>query len=128
MPKLIIVSVLILVIQFQIFAQQELPDTVGVGGLNWFAYPIIFYSPETNLAFGAGGVISFTLSEKLKSKPSSMTASGYYSINNQYDITIQPEVYVAEDKLKIWSKFNYGNIFDYFFGVGNRSKEIENQK
>ena len=111
-----------------IIAQEELPDTIGVGGFNWFAYPFIFYSPETNLAFGAGGVISFTLSEKLKSKPSSITASGYYSINNQYDVTIQPEVYVAEDKLKIWSKFNYGSIFDYFFGVGNRTEEIENER
>jgi len=128
MLKLIIVSVLILTFQFRIIAQEELPDTIGVGGLNWFAYPFVFYSPETSLAFGAGGVISFTLSEKLKSKPSSITASGYYSINNQYDFTIQPEIYLAEDKYKVWSKFNYGKIFDYFFGVGNRSEEIENEK
>jgi outer membrane protein assembly factor BamA len=107
---------------------SEDPDTVGVGGVNWFAYPFAFYSPETSLAFGAGGIISFKLSDKFGSKPSSITASGYYTINNQYDLTIQPEVYFAEDKIKVWSKFNYGRIFDFFYGVGNCSPEIENDR
>ena len=84
----------------RINAQDEDPDTVGVGGFNWFAYPFVFFTPETNWAFGAGGVISFKLSDKDKSKPSSVTASGYYSVNSQFDITIQPEMYFAEDKLK----------------------------
>lgn len=34
----------------------DIPDTVGVGGVDWFAYPYIFYSPETSLAFGGGGI------------------------------------------------------------------------
>ena len=29
------------------------PDTVGVGGVDWFAYPFVFYSPETD--WGADG-------------------------------------------------------------------------
>ncbi|MCW8804453.1 MAG: outer membrane protein assembly factor [Ignavibacteriaceae bacterium] len=136
MRRLSIVLFLIISIQFLIFSQTEhpdssvteIPDTVGVGGVDWFAYPFMFYSPETSLAFGAGGIISFTLSEKLHSKPSNITASGYYTINNQYDLTIQPEVYLLEDKLKLWSKFNYGKIFDYFYGVGNSTEDIENDK
>lgn len=111
-----------------IFSQEESPDTVGVGGVNWFAYPYAFYSPETSLAIGAGGIISFKLSNKFISKPSSVTASGYYTINDQYDITIQPEVYLFEDMLKIWSKFNYGRNFDFFYGMGNSSPEIENDR
>ncbi len=108
--------------------EEELPDTVGVGGFNWFAYPYAFYTPETSLAFGVGGIISFKLSNKFKSKPSSTTVSGYYTINKQYDLTLQPEVYLLEDKLKLWSKFNYGKIFDFFYGVGNSSPEIENDR
>jgi outer membrane protein assembly factor BamA len=107
---------------------SEDPDTVGVGGVNWFAYPFAFYSPETSLAFGAGGILSFKLSDRFGSKPSSITASGYYTINNQYNITIQPEIYLAEDKYKVWSKFNYAKEFDFFYGVGNSSPEIENDK
>ena len=51
---------LILIISFNFWAQEEKSDTVGIGGLNWFAYPYMFYSPETNLAFGAGGIISIS--------------------------------------------------------------------
>jgi hypothetical protein len=131
--KIMLLTIILLVIissGLSLKAQEdsEDPDTVGVGGVNWFAYPFAFYSPETSLAFGAGGIISFKLTDKFNSKPSSITASGYYSINNQYDITIQPEVYFAGDKYKLWSKFNYGRIFDFFYGVGNRTKEIENDR
>ena len=136
MRRLFIILFLIISIQFLIFSQTEMsdssgteiPDTVGVGGVNWFAYPFAFYSPETSLAFGAGGIVSFHLSDRINSKPSNFTASGYYSINSQYDFTITPEVYLFEDKLKLWSKFNYGSIFDYFYGVGNNTGEVENEK
>ena len=52
----------------KINAQDEDPDTLGIGGFNWFAYPFVFFTPETNWAFGAGGVISFKLTDKKKSK------------------------------------------------------------
>jgi len=108
--------------------QEEKPDTLGIGGFNWFAYPFIFYTPETSLAFGAGGVVSFKFSNKLKLKPSSVTASGYYSINNQYDITVTPEVYFDNDRFKMWFKFNYGKIFDRFYGVGNNTPDLGNNR
>jgi hypothetical protein len=103
-------------------------DSLGIGQVDWFAYPYAFYTPETNLAFGAGGIVSVNFSEKIKSKPSSMTISGYYSINKQYDLTLEPELYLFEDKLKLWSKINYGNIFDFFYGIGNNTEETINEK
>ncbi len=128
MKKIFVIFFILLINSVHVFSQEESPDTVGVGGVNWFAYPFAFYTPETSLAVGAGGIISFKLSDKIESKLSSVTASGYYTINNQYDITIQPEIYLLEDKLKLWSKFNYGKLFDFFFGIGNNTPEIENDK
>ena len=119
---------LLIILSIELFPQDVKKDSADVSGISWFAYPFAFYSPETSLAFGAGGIVSFKLSDRFSSKPSSVTASGYYSINNQYDLTIQPEMYLAEDKYKVWSKFNYGRIFDFFYGVGNRSTEIENDR
>ena len=80
------------------------------------------------MAVGAGGIYSFSLSKNLNSKPSSITGSGYYTINDQYDITLVSEIYLSEDKYKLWSKFNYGRAFDFFYGAGNRAKDIENNK
>ncbi len=73
----------------------EIPDTVGVGGVDWFAYPYIFYSPETSLAFGGGGIVYFKLSDRPKAKASSITPSFYYTVNGQYDITIIPEFFLS---------------------------------
>jgi len=128
MRNISIIFLIFIISSAHTFSQDEPSDTVGVGGVNWFAYPFAFYTPETSLAVGAGGIISFNLSDKINSKPSSVTASGYYTINNQYDITIQPEIYLLEDKLKLWSKFNYGKLFDFFYGIGNNTPEIDNDK
>lgn len=108
--------------------EDNIPDTVGVGGIDWFAYPYIFYSPETSLAFGGGGIVYFKLSDQLNAKSSSITPSFYYTINGQYDITIIPELFLFNDNFKIWSKINYASIFDRYYGIGNRTSEIEDDK
>lgn len=104
------------------------PDTLAVRGVDWLAYPYIFYSPETSLAFGGGGIVYFKLYENPKAKSSSITPSFYYTINGQYDITIIPELFLIDDKLKIWSKLNYSSYFDRYYGIGNNSPEIENSQ
>ena len=103
-------------------------DTLAVRGVDWLAYPYIFYSPETSLAFGGGGIVYFKLYDNLNAKSSSITPSFYYTINGQYDITIIPELFLFEDKLKIWSKFNYSSYFDRYYGIGNQTEEIENDQ
>ena len=128
MKKIFVIFFVLLINSVYVFSQDEPSDTVGVEGENWFAYPYAFYSPETSLAVGAGGIYSFSLSKNLNSKPSSITGSGYYTINDQYDITLVSEIYLAEDKYKVWSKFNYGRAFDFFYGTGNRAEDIENNK
>ncbi|MCC7095059.1 MAG: BamA/TamA family outer membrane protein [Ignavibacteriaceae bacterium] len=104
------------------------PDTIAIRGVDWLAYPYIFYSPETSLAFGGGGIVYFKLYENPKAKSSSITPSFYYTVNGQYDVTIIPELFLFEDKLKIWSKLNYSSYFDRYYGIGNQSVEIENDK
>ena len=104
------------------------PDTLAIRGVDWLAYPYIFYSPETSLAFGGGGIVYFKLYEDPKARSSSITPSFYYTINGQYDITIIPELFLLEDNLKIWSKLNYSSYFDRYYGIGNQTVEIENDQ
>jgi outer membrane protein assembly factor BamA len=124
-----IISGLLILYQISLFSQDEnVPDTVGVGGIDWFAYPYIFYSPETSLAFGGGGIVYFKLSDRLNAKSSSITPSFYYTVNGQYDITVIPELFLFNDNFKIWSKINYASIFDRYYGIGNSTAEIEDDK
>lgn len=136
MKKLYTIILLTLINAPLIFSQSEnpdtliteKPDTVGVGGVDWLAYPYIFYSPETSLAFGGGGIVYFKLYDNPKAKSSSITPSFYYTVNGQYDVTIIPELFLLDDKLKIWSKLNYSSFFDRYYGIGNSTAEIENDK
>jgi outer membrane protein assembly factor BamA len=104
----------------------ERPDSIaGPARFGWIAYPYVFYSPETNLAFGLGGFVFFRFSPDSTIKPSSITPSAYYSVNDQFDVTIIPEFYIGK-KLYIYSYFSFGNYIDKFYGIGPNSTEISN--
>jgi outer membrane protein assembly factor BamA len=99
--------------------------TAGPARFGWIAYPYIFYSPETNLAFGLGGFVFFRFSPDSTIKPSSITPSAYYSVNDQFDVTVIPEFYIGRS-LYIYSYFSFGNYIDKFYGIGPESVEIDN--
>ena len=105
-------------------AQEK--DSVETDNLNWFAAPIIFYSPESNLALGALGILSFRLSDSLNSKPSKIEVYGYYTLNTQYSFSSKPEIYFDDDKYYLSSYLNYSKVIDKFYNIGNNTEEIEN--
>jgi outer membrane protein assembly factor BamA len=111
----------------ELHAQKEVidEDSSEVKKFGWLAYTYVFLSPETNLAFGLGGIVYFRLSPDSTIKPSSITPSAYYSINDQYDLTIIPEFYLGS-KFYIYSYFSTGLYIDKFYGLGPESEEIDN--
>ena len=51
------------------------------------AYPYAFYTPETELAFGAGGIVTLYTGRDLILNPSKIGLSAYYTTNKQYQVT-----------------------------------------
>ena len=49
-------------------------------------FPYAFYNPEVELAFGAGGLITFYTSEDPILRPSKFSLSGWYSTSKQYRV------------------------------------------
>lgn len=112
---------------FRAAAQEEAqsgPPPPEKDNFGWIAYPYVFYSPESNLAFGAGGFVYFRFSPDTTIKPSSITPSAYYSINDQFDITIIPEFYIGR-RLYIYSYVSFGEYIDKFYGIGPHTAEID---
>ena len=103
---------------------EEQPPPSDKGSFGWIAFPYFFFSPETNLAFGAGGLVYFRFSPDTTIKPSSITPSAYYSVNDQFDVTIIPEFYIGKD-FYIYSYFSFGEYIDKFYGIGPESPEID---
>ncbi len=118
-------SLLVLLIAANTCDAEENPDTAGVGGVNWFAYPYIFYTPETELAFGAGGILYFRTESDRFLNPSQILLSGYYTINNQYSISVQPELYFARNRYYSSLLLAFNKILDKFYGIGNDTPESE---
>ena len=108
-------------------AQEEEPapadTTEEQASFGWIAYPYIFFSPETNLAFGGGGIVYFRFSPDPEIKPSTITPSFYYTVNDQYDVTVIPEFYIGR-KLYIYSYFSFGSYIDKYYGSGPNTPDI----
>ncbi len=101
-------------------------NEVGVGGVNWFVFPFAFYTPETDYAFGAGGNVNFRIDSL--SDPTSITGSGYYTVNKQYNLGASADIYTNQNKTLLNLSFNYSNVFDYFYGIGPTSPDIPNDE
>src|SRR5689334_6225496 len=81
--------------------------------------PVIYYSPETRLGFGALVAANF---ETVKI-PDSLTSSSYaqtyflYTINKQYDWGTTVRLYAPQNKFIFQGKFNYTFFPEYYFGI-----------
>jgi len=121
--KIVLKITLSIVITSFLFSEsysQGKKDTANTEDISWIAYPFAFYTPETELAFGAGGLISFNLSKKKKDpKLSSITASGYYTTNGQFSVAVLPELFVGKTETRISGRVGYDKAIDKFYGIGN---------
>jgi len=91
-------------------------------------FPYLFYTPETELAFGVGGIITFYTSEYALLRPSKITLSGYYSTKSQYKITLSPQVYLARNNLFFSANLDYGYYVDKFWGIGSATPDIDSEE
>jgi outer membrane protein assembly factor BamA len=90
------------------------------------AYPYAYYTPETEFAFGAGGIVTFYTGKDLTLRPSKATLSAYYTTKDQYKVSLSPEIYLNKNTLFASLKLDYGRYVDKFYGVGNSTPKIDN--
>ncbi len=111
---------------FSINAQENQSDSTKHKMFDWFAFPYAFYSPETNFAFGGGGIIYFRTSERKNTKPSKINISAYYTVNHQFSTFMTPSIYFNENKDEIAGELYFAHKIDKFYGIGSTSEEISN--
>jgi outer membrane protein assembly factor BamA len=80
--------------------------------------PVVFYTPETKLAFGAGGIYYFPLtSDKTVDRPSNVAFSGVYTQRKQSYAEFNPDFYLGHG-IHLQAVLRYYNFPDYFYGIG----------
>jgi len=103
----------------------DIPDKTAQAAVEAFkprlvAIPFVFYTPETKLAFGGGGVLTFRVGRrKSETRTSSLWASGTYNLAKQFQVAVRPEIYFSRDSFFLNGNIRYERTPQKFFGVGD---------
>jgi outer membrane protein assembly factor BamA len=82
--------------------------------------PVLYYTPETRLAIGAGGVINYRFgADKEKARPSSLWVLFVYTLNSQIQMSLKPQVYFAKNSFILDAVLKYSLFPQKFYGIGN---------
>ena len=99
----------------------QAPDTAAPAsrrGVRVFGYPYAFYSPETDLAVGVGGILSFRAGADTVLRPSKVLLSAYYTANRQYKVTASHDLFAHANRTAATVDLSFGKFIDKFYGVG----------
>jgi outer membrane protein assembly factor BamA len=87
---------------------------------SWIALPIIFYTPETKWALGAGAIYYYRPKNvSLDALPSSIAATASYTQNKQWEFGIVPDIFFNNGEYRVIGFVNVRKWVDKFYGVGN---------
>jgi len=89
-------------------------------------YPFAYYTPETQFAFGAGGIVTFYMARERNLNPSKVLLYGFYGTVKSYQLELESEMFFAKNKRALFFKVNFSNIVDRYYGIGNDTPEIDN--
>ncbi len=85
--------------------------------------PIVYYTPETRWAWGAGGLVYFPVTvDKSVDRPSNMFFSAIFTQNKQYSFDLNPDFYFPRG-YHLQFELEYAKFPDKFFGIGNDTPE-----
>ena len=122
-----VMSLLIFLIALPLIAQDKTPiDSAETGKPSFHGYPYVFYSPESDFSVGAAAILTFRLLQEEGTNLSSITLGGYYSVKNQYNIALNPEIYFAHNQYLVFGVVEFGRIVDKFWGVGINTDDTGN--
>lgn len=92
------------------------------------AFPVIFYTPETELGFGGVAIGTFHLkNESQKTRRSSAQLAIGYTTKNQFLIYAPFEFYKDNEKWRMLGELRFYKYFYNFYGVGIDSRKEDEE-
>lgn len=102
------------------FAQEKPKDTLK--RFKFSGFPVLYYAPETKLAFGLVGINTFKWKDDLPdARVSNVTVGLAYTLNKQLLIYLPFTLYLKQDHYRISGEVGYYDYNYYFFGIGNQN-------
>ncbi len=88
--------------------------------VTYLAFPLVYYTPETNLMLGVGGVVTWRLKNDSTTAPTYIIPWVTYSIDHQMNIEIFGSLYHKGNKHQLEYELNYRKQKQPFYGIGNK--------
>ena len=83
-------------------------------------FPVLFYTPETRLGYGAAGICTFNFrKDSLKATRSSFNLVFAYTQNKQVIFTLPYYLFLKNRAYQVYGEIGYNKYFYNFYGVGN---------
>jgi len=90
--------------------------------------PIAYYTPETSLAGGVGGILAFRpLQARPDSRPSSVMFSAVYTLKEQFTLQAKPELYFDGESWVVTGNLEWSRYPTQFYGLGNDTPESDGE-
>lgn len=102
-------------------------DSIKQKKASFSGYPYAFYTPETEAAFGGGGIVLFYTKKSENLRPSKIGFGAHYTTNKQYKFSLKPSVYFNSNNLVVNMPLSFGYTLDKFWGVGNSTIDNGNE-
>jgi outer membrane protein assembly factor BamA len=106
-----------------LFAEESKREKENQKNFGFLILPIFFYTPETKIAAGVGGLFYFRPSKHLKSRPSNIRTVMIYTQKKQFIFEVNPDIYLKNEEYHLSSTIGISKFPDKFWGVGNRTPE-----
>jgi len=101
-------------------AEKDTKNSKDAFKARLIAIPFIYYSPETKLAFGGGGVLNFRAGRnKELTRASTIWAFGTLNLAKQFQVVVKPEIYFERNRFFLSGNLRYERTPQNFFGIGN---------
>jgi len=84
--------------------------------------PLLYYTPETRLALGAGGMFGFWLGRRpADTRPSSLPFVFVYTQNKQTQLLLKPEIYLPGNAYLLTGLIRFERMPQKFYGIGHEA-------
>ncbi|HEV8515612.1 MAG TPA: BamA/TamA family outer membrane protein [Cyclobacteriaceae bacterium] len=90
---------------------------------NLFVFPVVSYSPETTLAFGAAATLYFKIGHDTTVRTSYVQGIGGYTLRNQTVFGMESAIFFHNERFILKTKGSASYFPDRFWGLGNDSKD-----
>lgn len=100
-------------------SSAQTPPDSAVTETSWYAFPTLFYTPETSVGGGAAGGFVAPLSGSV---PSSLQGDLSATLRSQYQFNLDADLYLGEGRWRVLGDVSLSSFPDVFYGIGPQAR------